>query len=367
MSAILHQGQQRCHRWIAVAILLVSVVNAANVAISPSNALINYSGRFDMSNPKQIRYDWSGVSMSYTFTGATNTSIQLSDHGNMYTVYINNKLYSILNTTNAVNYNYAVAQNLDPTQSYTVKLVKRNEALFGIVLLTGFNFEAPNPSKFSLLPTSAKEDNPVVNRIEFIGDSITCGYGDLGVDPCPFNQGTQNIEVDYAALTADALGAEYHIQCWSGKGVVRNYGEKTPTSPIPFPMIYKRTVANDANSTWNTAQWTPDVVVINLGTNDFSTQPTPEESVFVQGYINLINFVLGAYPDADVFAMCGPMIRYPCCMYVHEAVSNFGPQVHYVDSHVYGAHRGCSGHPDLNMHQKMAQVLTTAIETELKA
>lgn len=57
-------------------------------------------------------------------------------------------------------------------------------------------------------------------------------------------------------------------------GVVRNYGEKTPTSPIPFPMIYKRTVANDANSTWNTAQWTPDVVVINLGTNDFSSQPT---------------------------------------------------------------------------------------------
>ena len=71
-----------------------------------------------------FRFDWSGVSMSYTFTGATYTSIQLSDHGNMYTVYINNKLYSILNTTNAVNYNYAVAQNLDPTQSYTVKLVR---------------------------------------------------------------------------------------------------------------------------------------------------------------------------------------------------------------------------------------------------
>lgn len=44
----------------------------------------------------------------------------------MYTVYVNNKLYSILNTTNAVNYNYAVAQNLNPSQSYTVKLVRSN-------------------------------------------------------------------------------------------------------------------------------------------------------------------------------------------------------------------------------------------------
>jgi hypothetical protein len=41
---------------------------------------------------------------------------------------------------------------------------------------------------------------------------------DVTHSACPFNQGTQNIEVDYAALTADALGAEYHIQCWSGKG-----------------------------------------------------------------------------------------------------------------------------------------------------
>jgi hypothetical protein len=84
----------------------------------------------------------------------------------------------------------------------------------------------------------------------------------------------------------------------------------------------------------------------------------------VHGYVNLINFVLAAYPQAQVFALCGPMIRYPCCLYVHEAVANFGPQVHFVDIHVYGEHRGCAGHPDLTMHQKMARVLT-AIQTEL--
>jgi len=48
-------GPQRCCVWLFGVILLASVVNAVNVAELPSNPLINYSGRFDTTNPKQIR------------------------------------------------------------------------------------------------------------------------------------------------------------------------------------------------------------------------------------------------------------------------------------------------------------------------
>ena len=58
-------------------------------------------------------------------------------------------------------------------------------------------------------------------------------------------------------------------------GVVRNYGSPNVTSPDPLPIFYPRAVANDNSSSWNPSQWQADAVVINLGSNDFSTQPQP--------------------------------------------------------------------------------------------
>lgn len=64
----------------------------------------------------------------------------------------------------------------------------------------------------------------------------------------------------------------------------RNYDDVNTTSPDPLPSIYPRAIATSGTSaTWNFTAWVPDALVINLGTNDFSTTPNPDETTFTTG------------------------------------------------------------------------------------
>ena len=67
--------------------------------------------------------------------------------------------------------------------------------------------------------------------------------------------------------------------------MVRNYGDASTTSTDPLPTIYPRAFASDTNSADWSFSWIPDAVVINLGTNDFSTTPNPPNATFTQGFI----------------------------------------------------------------------------------
>lgn len=71
--------------------------------------------------------------------------------------------------------------------------------------------------------------------------------------------------------------------------------------------------------------------MINLGTNDFSTQPNPTRDQFESGYYEFIARIRYVYGmDLPLFLVCGPMIGDPCCQYVQEVVSNVDG-AHYVD------------------------------------
>lgn len=107
-------------------------------------------------------------------------------------------------------------------------------------------------------------------QIEFIGDSHTVGYGNTASK----RECTQD-EVWAATDTSKAFGpmlarrynADYQINAISGRGVVRNYNgfqaDKLPEA-YPFTLFDRRTKAA-------VPSWHPQVVVIALGTNDFTT------------------------------------------------------------------------------------------------
>ena len=89
------------------------------------------------------------------------------------------------------------------------------------------------------------------NKLLVIGDSISCGYGVEGAYPCTWSASTENVLDSYATLVADAVDAEVIVTAWSGKGVVRNVGDITPTSVDPMPVYYNRTLGNVATSYWD--------------------------------------------------------------------------------------------------------------------
>jgi lysophospholipase L1-like esterase len=320
---------------------------------------IQYVGRFNRSNLKKAVFDWPGVYIRATFTG-TSCSIRLNDGENLYAVTIDDQEPEVLQTdTSTV---YSIATGLADTV-HTILIEKRTEASIGKGEFLGFILD----EKRSLITQNSVRDR----RIEYIGNSITCGYGVEGENAnSPFTPETENATLSYAALVGRALSADYAMIAYSGKGVVRNYGDPNKTSPDPMPSLYDRTCCFDSTLVWNFTSWIPQVVVINLGTNDFSTQPYPDKSVFQKAYTQLIDFVQSQYSEVTIFCVCGPMIGEPCASYIEEVVNqcqqdNANNEIYYIaisTSLLTYADRGSDWHPNISGQQKIADVILPIIQ-----
>jgi hypothetical protein len=129
--------------------------------------------------------DWSGVEIIFKATSTSKIEITLlNGNENEYNVFINDKLSSILSTTHDQTV-YPIANNLTKSSEYTIRLTKRTEARFGIVTFKGIHLDQGG----QILPLKVAHSR----RIEFLGDSITCGYGDDSTDPnCKFTPQTEN-------------------------------------------------------------------------------------------------------------------------------------------------------------------------------
>ena len=85
--------------------------------------------------------------------------------------------------------------------------------------------------------------------------------------------------------------------------MVRNYGASGKRSPDPFPAKYDRTFGDADTATWNFTSWIPDLVVICLGTNDYSTDPHPDDSMYIGDYHKFITGILANYPSTSVLCV----------------------------------------------------------------
>ena len=119
-------------------------------------------------------------------------------------------------------------------------------------------------------------------KIEFLGDSITTGEGMCGAYlDMDWSGQCMDCVNNYTFYTAQALNAEYRVFSQCGWGVNCSW-DNDPNQTIPR---YYETLcgfldrdsyaACGAQDRWNFASWQPDVVVVNLGTNDQGAFGTP--------------------------------------------------------------------------------------------
>ncbi len=331
--------------------------------IDADHPYIQYVGRFDFSNPKKVKFDWPGVYISAKFIGE-NISIRLNDNSNEYAVVIDNSLPKLLQKDSTKN--IFIINGLSDSVLHTITIHKRTETFVGVGEFEGFILD----QGCKLLPPEKRPER----RIEFIGNSITCGYGVEGDSPdCHFRPGTENANLSYAAITSRGLNADYHLISYSGRGVVRNYGDSNKTSMDPMPALYDRICFYDSISKWDFTKWTPQVVVINLGTNDFSTQPFPDKNVFQNAYKNLIDRVRNLYPGVAVFCICGPMIDEPCKSYIKEVIKldqrgKRDKNIFFVEipsAVLTDSDWGCDWHPNVSGMIKIAGILSSEIKARM--
>lgn len=334
--------------------------------ILPNDKNIRYVGRFDFANPSEVRFDWSGVYIQFAFTG-TSCGLKMSDTGhNYYNIFIDDQASKTFDVKSDTVLRLEMKAG---KQAHSVQIYKRTEGNQGIGSFKGIQLS----EKGELVPW---KDIPS-RKIEFIGNSITCGYGTEGLSGSErWRPQTENNYLSYAPVMARAFQADYHIVAHSGEGVVRNYGYKEKTSPNgTMPRRYNRLYDEKESPLWDFSLWKPDVVVINLGTNDFSTKPQPDKEVFQDTYKKLILEVTKQYGDLPVFCVVGPMIDEPCYSYVKDLVdqlrsSGEKKNVFFVGIPTYlmdpSKDLGSDTHPNYSGAKKMATHVLPVISSILK-
>jgi lysophospholipase L1-like esterase len=250
-------------------------------------------GRADISNPAQPRFSWSGTGFIARFSG-TGLTARLNNTGAFIFKAVVDGAPRAAFTTTTGTANYDLATGLG-AGTHTVELYRQTEAGQGnsqLVSLTvaGGSLSAPPPGPGRL--------------IEVIGDSISAGYGTLGTLADTECFSTESHWDTYQAIAARAVGAEVSTIAASGRGMYRNYGgDMTDT----LPMVYARTLMNDASPVWGFAIQ-PQVVVINLGTNDISNGKGDPGMPFRDAYRGFVEMLRAKYPNALIICMIGPLL-----------------------------------------------------------
>ncbi|MBN2341726.1 MAG: hypothetical protein JXX29_09440 [Deltaproteobacteria bacterium] len=348
--------------------------------ISPSDSHLQFVGRIDFSNPEAPSFSHPGVSVRIRFTGSRlhvlledSAHRQSPETTNYFNVIVDNQKPIRMKTTPAEQ-TYVLAHNLSPGE-HEVVLFKRSESSHGDdlnvgkVTIHGFRIDADA----DLLQVPKKRW-----RMEFIGDSITCGYGNEFSSPNPVNDHfttlNSNAYMAWGAIAARKLDADYMSVAYSGRGVVRNYGgHDSPT----IPDIYLQTLPDDPKAApWQPANYIPHIVVINLGTNDFSEGLPPGPAIddlqkrYGERYQSFVMELQGYYPQATFVIAFGPMlsdsfppeyqalhrVRTELTRMVNELRST-GMEIHLLELTPQQPPFGEDFHPTVATHQRMAKKL----------
>jgi lysophospholipase L1-like esterase len=333
----------------------------ASTACTPLDLGVHIVGRRDDCLPAtEVKLSWSGSGFVGAFTGS-GISIHLREFGagNQYSVLIDGKLSEKLIAKTGAG-TYPLASSL-PIGPHTVEFYRRTEASFSPAALSEIVVADGN-----LTPPKVPE-----RYIEVVGDSISCGYGDEGeIATCPFSADTENHYLTYGSLLARQFHAEVSTIAWSGRGVVSNYnGDK---SSLTMPRLYGRSLANTATSPWD-FRTKAQVVIINLGTNDYSTDHDPTDAEFVSTYADLLATIRSHYADAYILCTIGPMLsgqdlikaRANIAAAVTNRVSAGDTHVEAYELAAENPNPGCDYHPNLATHQAIADELARKLSAVL--
>ena len=256
---------------------------------------VRWVGRVDTTDPGQPRFAWSGTGFVARFSG-TSLTMQLAVTGaaQIFKAVVDGAPQAPFSAS-AGQGSYPLASGLT-ADVHTVEAYRQTEGPQGqsqlVSLTVGDGALMDPPAGSSRL-------------IEVIGDSITCGYGDLGALADSECFTTESHWDTYEAVAGRALGAEVSTIAASGRGVIRNYGGDTTDT---MPMIYARTLTNLSSPVWD-FHVEPQAVVINLGTNDISNNKGDPGVAFRDTYVTLLETIRAKYPHTFIVCIIAPLLN----------------------------------------------------------
>ena len=259
---------------------------------------------------------------------------------------------------------------------HTVRVVKLSEAARGKLGL----LELETDGELLAVPAETKK------RIEIVGDSITCGFGNTAENNAlEFHTSQENGWMSYGALAARELGCEWSII--SESGIACSQPEKPLFVHHGMDEIYAYTDEmydrrrGAEPQKWDFATQPNDAVVLNLGTNDSNPirfyrdiDDVPAmETHFEKKYGEFVRAVRALNgPDTLIACTLGTMdyylwdrLRNAVEAYKRETGDEKVILFKYVAINIMTEGYGAAGHPSLKTHLRMGRELAHLLKPYL--
>ena len=248
-------------------------------------------GRFDLTEEEAPIGGWVNSAIFLAFRGtAINIIAEDSDGKDYIEIVLDGIARNWINIKQGV-HEYIIEQELTDCD-HTLEIQKRTGILTGSIKFHGFTL--PDGGTFLTPPA------PYGTRLEYFGDSVTCGSGIGHPHEVAEAKELDDGYMSYVGISARMLGAQYHTLAIDGIGVLQDAMGNINGLPAQF----QGTLGKDTTP-WDFSQYIADGVVINLGQNDYST-PIDDDQ-YIEAYIGFVKDILEQYSDPYVFCCVGPM------------------------------------------------------------
>ena len=316
----------------------------------PNNKFIQYTGRIERSNPILPRFWSSGVYIKAKFKGNIckiflNDEVLYGNNHNYVEIIIDNYKPERLQTKGKTN---AITVHGLNKGLHTITICKDTESGNGYLEFAGLSCE----SLFELTPKPNR-------KIEFIGNSITCGSGsDISKIACETGQwyDQHNAYMSYGPLTSRALQAQWQLSSVSGIGLMHSCCNMN----IIMPQVFDKINMRENSISWDFNQYIPDIVTICLGQND----GIQDSVTFCNAYINFIKVLRSKYAKADIILLTSPMGDDQLTAVLKNYLASIVTFIKKAgDKHITKYffnkryRKGCGGHPSLDEHRQISAEL----------
>lgn len=294
----------------------------------------------------------TGFSFAGTFKGEVSVDLTVQIHAKTVCLYI----YCVIDG----DYNNAKKIKLTESQSvlladfkergyHTLEVIKATEGGISKLDLTAVKY-------YGILDKAPAEKELY---IEFLGDSITSGWGiysyaELGLTAETGNQSlAEDSFLTYAALTGRALNADISVLSTAGYDTEEQFNWE-------YPYTLNRKLDN-IRTKWEYKR-APDIIVVNLGQNDISNYKNDAEAFKAIVKARLAQ-LRQSFPDAHIIWVNG-MMSTTLMPTITEAVDEMkDPMMHSLQ--LPKNTKGQEAHPNVAGHKNAADVLTEYIKNNI--